>query len=575
MTLAATPLGRYGEQGWTIDDGLPQSSVTAIAQDREGWLQLGTFGGLVRFDGEHFEIHGASEGVGWASVRITALTVTDDGTRWLGLQSGHVVRIDPDGDDVQLPAEPHLVGKAIWALREIDGAMWVAGSGGTAYYDPDDARWTAIADAGPSRAIVARDDGVWLAGARGLFHVEATDAVPQPLAVGELYAMIPRGDALVVAGDLGVSEVDDAGVHVLDTEPSHDLAVAADGTIYVASGSRIRVLGVPGHHRFGSRVRDVFVDREQVVWVGTDVDGLRRLVREDWTVVEVGGGALPVLEVDDGALLVGSSCEPGGIMRVSASNAVTAVSGGCVRTLARRGDEVLVGADDDIATLRPDGTLQTLVSVGHMVLVIRVVGDDVLIGTETGGAYRLVGAELLPLPVEDRRVLAIEPGPNGELWFGGQDGLTRLAGGVATRWSRADGIPTGELRALRIEADGTVFLGSYGGGLGILRGGVLRRLTRREGLDDDVVSAILDDGRGVLWLHGNRGLSRLLRHDLEAWMSDPRRRVDVRRWATPEGNGGGQPAGVVMRDGSLALPTVAGLVRMDPASSTTWRRSRR
>jgi signal transduction histidine kinase/ActR/RegA family two-component response regulator len=108
------------------------------------------------------------------------------------------------------------------------------------------------------------------------------------------------------------------------------------------------------------------------------------------------------------------------------------------------------------------------------------------------------------------------------------------------------------------------FIGSYGGGLGILRGGALRRLTRREGLDDDVVSAILDDGRGVLWLHGNRGLTRLLRSDLEAWMTDPSRRVDVRRWATPEGNGGGQPAGVVMRDGSLALPTVAGLVRMDP-----------
>ena len=41
---------------------------------------------------------------------------------------------------------------------------------------------------------MARDDGVWLAGARGLFHVEGTDAVPQPLPVGELYAMIPRGE---------------------------------------------------------------------------------------------------------------------------------------------------------------------------------------------------------------------------------------------------------------------------------------------------------------------------------------------------------------------------------------------
>ena len=44
----------YAIERWTIDDGLPQSSVTGIAQSQDGYLWLTTFGGVVRFDGVRF-----------------------------------------------------------------------------------------------------------------------------------------------------------------------------------------------------------------------------------------------------------------------------------------------------------------------------------------------------------------------------------------------------------------------------------------------------------------------------------------------------------------------------------------
>lgn len=42
---------RVGVRAYSSDDGLPQSHVNAIVQARDGYLWVGTFGGLARFDG--------------------------------------------------------------------------------------------------------------------------------------------------------------------------------------------------------------------------------------------------------------------------------------------------------------------------------------------------------------------------------------------------------------------------------------------------------------------------------------------------------------------------------------------
>ena len=39
---------------WETDEGLPDSSATAMVQDAQGYLWIGTFRGLARFDGVQF-----------------------------------------------------------------------------------------------------------------------------------------------------------------------------------------------------------------------------------------------------------------------------------------------------------------------------------------------------------------------------------------------------------------------------------------------------------------------------------------------------------------------------------------
>ena len=50
----AGTLSGYTQHVWQASDGLPEQTVQAFAQTHDGYLWIGTTGGLVRFDGAHF-----------------------------------------------------------------------------------------------------------------------------------------------------------------------------------------------------------------------------------------------------------------------------------------------------------------------------------------------------------------------------------------------------------------------------------------------------------------------------------------------------------------------------------------
>ena len=53
----------YAVRSWTVQDGLPTSTVQDIAQTPDGYLWLSTTGGLARFDGVRFETFGLAQGL--------------------------------------------------------------------------------------------------------------------------------------------------------------------------------------------------------------------------------------------------------------------------------------------------------------------------------------------------------------------------------------------------------------------------------------------------------------------------------------------------------------------------------
>ena len=94
----ATPgpagLDSFSVDVWQVEEGLPQISVTSITQTPEGYLWLGTFNGLARFDGVRFTVFDSGNTPALSSSRITRLEVDSQGDLWIVTEDGGV---GPDG----------------------------------------------------------------------------------------------------------------------------------------------------------------------------------------------------------------------------------------------------------------------------------------------------------------------------------------------------------------------------------------------------------------------------------------------------------------------------------------------
>ena len=132
--LPARPLGaeegsaRFARLG--VEDGLPQSSVENILQDRLGFLWFGTQEGLSRYDGYRFVVHRAQNKTGFLRDH-TVLSLIQDrlGDLWIGTGRGlHRLdlatgRVDREAAEAAELEVPHLI-------EDADGGIWFTTSGG-------------------------------------------------------------------------------------------------------------------------------------------------------------------------------------------------------------------------------------------------------------------------------------------------------------------------------------------------------------------------------------------------------------------------------------------------------------
>src|SRR5258708_4325623 len=78
----------YFMRVWQAENGLPQNKVTAVVQTRDGYIWIGTYSGLARFDGMRFAIFDDKNTPQMRNSRVTDLFETEDGTLWIGHENG-------------------------------------------------------------------------------------------------------------------------------------------------------------------------------------------------------------------------------------------------------------------------------------------------------------------------------------------------------------------------------------------------------------------------------------------------------------------------------------------------------
>src|SRR6266446_1856944 len=73
----------YHQVVWTTEQGLPNNTIQALLQSRDGYLWIGTAGGLVRFDGQRFTVFQRRSHPAMVNDDCRALAQATDGSLWI------------------------------------------------------------------------------------------------------------------------------------------------------------------------------------------------------------------------------------------------------------------------------------------------------------------------------------------------------------------------------------------------------------------------------------------------------------------------------------------------------------
>ena len=122
---ATNTFPRYNVRVWQIDDGLPQNSVWAITQTKDGYLWIGTQQGLVRSDGIRFVTLDSKAAPELKHGYISALCTARDGSLWIGCSGSGLFRIR-DGQFSRFSEADGLPTNHLNCILEAgDGTLWI------------------------------------------------------------------------------------------------------------------------------------------------------------------------------------------------------------------------------------------------------------------------------------------------------------------------------------------------------------------------------------------------------------------------------------------------------------------
>ena len=495
----------------SVEHGLAQESVLAIAQDRQGFMWFGGQSGLSRFDGYRVVVYKNIEGDKTSLVDnwVGVLHVDSDGQLWVGTDNG-LDRFDPASQTFvhYNPPDKGVRGNGSRHINAIvdDGAsgLWIATSDGLQHFDR----------------------------VRGVFRVWHREAGnPGSLGGNDIRSLaLDQQGRLWIGTVTGLDMLAPGATHfehfLLDAAPAskfnviQSLLVDRQHNLWIGTraGAERWHLGAAGQasiqrtrlgqaHGFSAiRISSVYQDADGTVWLASNADGLLRWQSENDTFVQyrhqtgdkysLGDNQLASLYRDrTGSLWAGSWYA--GVSRVDLG------SGGFSRMLRPP------GLDAPLA----DKKVRALADAG---------GDKLWLATSSGlklydthdGKIALFDLRSAAGAARDEQVSALYKAPDGVLWVGGTSGLHRFDLATqrfgATRYSFGD--PHSDtIRNIAGERSGVLWVSSRAG---------LHRFDPASGshtsfrhdpadprsLSDNMVRPVLEDRRGQLWVGSFHGL---------------------------------------------------------------------
>jgi ligand-binding sensor domain-containing protein/signal transduction histidine kinase len=598
-------LPEYVRHVWRTQDGLPENRIRAISQTPDGYLWIGTSGGLARFDGVRFVIYARFNTPAMTDDNIRALSVAKDGSLWVATDGGGLLHFR-DGHFRAFGPNDGLTNEFISSvLEDREGKVWVATRRGL--FRLDGARFERV-DKELQLSNIAffgvyegRDGRVLAGGPAGLFSMETGKLSParQNRELEQVYQIREARDrSLWLSTNHGLQVIGrDRSLHwphatslIGAIQEDHSgamwIGTLGNGLFLVPSGQDVAVQ-VPTALPDNS-VAAILEDREQNIWVGT-ADGLVRLSAPEVGLLNSRQG-LP----DDNVSTV--YCDPhGSVWLTTVTGEVFRYTGGRLRPvhLPPPADRLRIrGSFEDHTGALWFGTdNQGAVRLAKGVVSRFTVADglrnngmqgffedserNLWMGT-TSGLSRWDGSHFTNYYLEQGLsygwIRAFAQDHNGDMLVGTDRGINRFHDGKIVPDPAFAQLSPDRIWSILPESPDTLWIATRGAGLVRVRRGQTTRITVRQGLVSNSIFQIIGDRAGRLWMSGPLGLSSASLADLNSAADGKSASIAVLSYGTADGlessqmNGGIQPSGCLAADGELWFPSVKGAVHFKPDS---------
>ena len=615
-------IDQFVHQAWTTEQGLPQNSIYAVIQTRDGYLWLGTDEGLVRFDGLRFTVFDRLNTPALRDQFVFSLHESPDGSLWVGTDRGglarlHGGRFDHFGAERGLPAgrvqaiADDASGGLCVGLRGA-GLACLIGDRFTTYRTRDGLasdNVLALLSDRRGRLWVGTDVGLDLFEAGRFIHFTTRDG----LTPGGVRALLEDHAGRLWVGTIdgalgarlsggGLSTFDgrrfepvsqvwrapSTGVMAIveDRDRTLWLGTAGGGMARLTAG-RIETWGL-GESTADQMVYSIAEDAEGSLWVGTQPGGLHRLRNSKFTAYTKKDGltddVIESLHEDrQGAIWIGTHA--GGLCRLTRGviSAVVPYDGSVsdrVNAIVEDADgSFWFGTERGLSHLH-DGAVAQFgtrdgLPVAHVNALLLDRHGTLWIGTWGGGLARMHSGRIEPYPgdaASHQYVNTLFESRSGDLWIGTTDGLLVRTDRGLTDMTSARGFPV-SVEAIHEDSDGLLWFGTRREGLYRYDGRGLMQYTVRNGLFDNLVGTIVEDDRGNFWMTCNKGIFMVPRRQLLDVADGRRLAVEPRAFDTADGMKNREcdfgQGSIRTRDGRLWFATVGGVVSIDPAQIET------
>jgi ligand-binding sensor domain-containing protein len=582
---------RYNFVNYSLEEGLPQSQVSDICQDRFGYLWIGTETGLSRFDGIEFENYSTDDGL--PDNEINKLFLDSQNRLWIATPKG-IAQYAKNGFISYSFSQDLIQEYNVNDFAELNGVLYIAADEGMLRFDQDKFELIPINSESPNsiRAILnIEDTSLFCATRNGLYQFNGHSFSvykDQKLAGLNMSDIARRGDEIFIstyyAGlislDLNSSVISTIATPVNRIRNIH---VTKDAILCATKNGATEISENSVFHYnlqnglIFENIRSVFIDREQNIWLGTDGKGLLKLTGKSIISYTKADGlssdaVMSISQNRKGNFYFGTY-DSGLTKWFDPADSLPAIvyadelkNSTVWATLVDHNQNCWVGSATGLDILDPDGNLvqnDLTSSVLTKIRSILFLSDSIQLVGGSDGISMWNGVDLIPLYTELSLDVNKLVSTNQHLYIASTTGLYRAKIGSGMNVIELIELPENNVKSITVDDEENIWIGTNSSGIFVMtKGGKLYpfELDYNDTRSRTILGLITDES-GDIWVATLNGVYQI------SYQFDDQYNFRINHFGYAEGlitlecN---QNAIYEDRNNTIWVGTSEGLVQIDP-----------